>query len=306
MFHRKIKDNSYEWPAGIDLSAEAVDLVSAILTTQPEHRPSLTDVLAHDWFVSGPFPPSISTSSLTAPPDYRQMSIRASHRNFAAVKKQCGVTEAPATTLLPVVEKATLAVVAEEAEQAATTGMSRMALDGPAVVTEVRGMEKEVRDVLQPGSPISELLRLVPSPLHQALMLTAVLYRSARKPLMVSPNAEPRELLQRKLLAEARAGVSAPLLTSNATTSAPAPARRSQASTVSSSQKENGRSSAKENVGPSTKENDGRHRRVMSTSSVATLSPFRMGKTVAEKPVVLAPLDPSSSESPKPPSLPQY
>jgi serine/threonine protein kinase len=172
LFRRKIKDNSYEWPAGIDLSAEAVDLVSAILTTQPEHRPSLTDVLAHDWFISGPFPPSISTSSLTAPPDYRQMSIRASHRNFAAVKKQCGVTEAPTMTLLPVVEKAALAAVAEEAEQATIAGMSRMALDGPAVVTEVRGMEKEVRDVLQPGSPISDLLRSVPSSVPLQLLLT--------------------------------------------------------------------------------------------------------------------------------------
>lgn len=123
---------------------------------------------------------------------------------------------------------------------------------------------------------------------------------------MVSPNAEPRELLQRKLLAEARAGASGPLLTSNTTTNAPVPVRRSQSSTVSSSQKENGRSSSKENVGPSTKENDGKHRRVMSTASAAMLSPFRMGKAVAEKPIVVAPLEPSSSESLKYPPPPSY
>lgn len=32
---RKIKDNNYEWPADIELSVEAIDLVSAILTTLP-------------------------------------------------------------------------------------------------------------------------------------------------------------------------------------------------------------------------------------------------------------------------------
>lgn len=83
---------------------------------------------------------------------------------------------------------------------------------------------------------------------------------------MVSPHAEPRELLQRKLLAEARAGAGA---------GPPPPFAVGQpklrtATSAPSSRKENGR--------PSAKENDGSRPRPRGpTTSTTTMSPNRNG-----------------------------
>lgn len=177
--HSKIKDNNYVFPPEIELSVEAVDLISIILNTAPEQRPTLAQILEHDFFTSGPFPASISPSSLNNTPDYRHMSIRAAHRNFKAVKMQCGIVEpvegaavapAPAAVVQP--PRAPLQSVNEEAEE---EGVERRTASRREAVTvaaptvqavttsasskEARGMEMEVQQVLAPESPISELLR---------------------------------------------------------------------------------------------------------------------------------------------------
>lgn len=113
------------------------------------------------------------------------MSIRASHRNFANVKKECGIDESTEednalstiAAVAPVVKRSRKALPAlvEEPEE---EGLEQREEEGekrelktklrttvlatlPATSKEASGMEKEVRQVLQPGSPISELLRFV-------------------------------------------------------------------------------------------------------------------------------------------------
>ncbi|KAL8292670.1 hypothetical protein RQP46_001282 [Phenoliferia psychrophenolica] len=258
--YRKIKDNNYVFPPEIELSVEAVDLVSSILTTQPDQRPTLSDILAHPFFLTGPFPPSISPSCMTTPPDYRQMSIRSSHRNFLAVKRLCGIVDvdpaAPAT-VAPPRSNVTLGAVAEEDEEEPPAPVARsppVLVAAKGTASDAKGMESEVRQALQPGSPISELLR------------------SARKPLIVSPNAEPRELLQRKQLADAR--TSGPLGASNGQA-------RPRTASSSSRQKENAPPvPPKENVTPSkaTTTVAPKHRRQV-VPVAANLSPLPPPKT---------------------------
>ena len=86
------------------------------------------------------------------------MSIRASHRNFRTVKKQCGIVdiEITAASTIPPTVRAPLQAVFEDEEQEVFVAASALAATLPATVTEARGMEKEVRQVLQPGSPISD------------------------------------------------------------------------------------------------------------------------------------------------------
>ena len=133
----------------------------------PDQRPSLNDILVDPWFLSGPFPPSILTTSLTHIPDYRQMSIRAAHRNFRAVKKSCGIVDvelstAPVVSIveLPLRSKPLPALLEEDEVD---TGVIPVPTVAVVIATEkeARGMEKEVREALQPGSPICELLRYV-------------------------------------------------------------------------------------------------------------------------------------------------
>lgn len=127
-----------------------------------ELRPTLGSILQSPFFSCGPFPASLSTGGMEYAPDYRNVSIRASGRNFEAVKLQAGIIPGKLALSQPIVKvvvETELAVVPEEEE------VERMDVDlvreAEVVVGARRGMEKEVREVLQPGSPISDLLRLV-------------------------------------------------------------------------------------------------------------------------------------------------
>ncbi|KAI5478032.1 polo-like kinase [Pseudohyphozyma bogoriensis] len=277
----KIKDNNYAFPPEVDLSNEAIELISLILTTEPTQRPTLNDVLSHPFFLTGPFPPYIPSTSLTTPPDYRQISIRASHRNFHAVRKQCGISEEDIAAKLAAEKEEQEQVVVirpgaalgrvEEEEEGAEDVVVVMpgGLVEPAPVVEkenrrdsgkgkvvvgdekeARGMEKEVQKVLAPESPIADLLR------------------SARKPLMVSPNAEPRELLQRKLLAEARA--------TSGSTSASTRVREKETVASSSTSSSGSGSGSKENEAPRERMRAASTHRRHATTAASALEPRRV------------------------------
>ncbi len=216
--YRKIKSVDYEIPPSVEISVEAEDLIKSILAREPDQRPTLSQILEHSFFLTGPFPLAVPPSAMNLTPDFRHLSIRRSHHNFREVKAQCGILEqelplepaprlakAPSAASLKPSRSQPLAPLAEEDELESPPAPvaqppPRRRLSGgtgappvvgsvasrPATEREARGMEREVQEVLQPGSPIADLLK------------------SARKPLMVSPQAEPKELLQRRMVAEAR------------------------------------------------------------------------------------------------------
>ncbi|SCV67638.1 BQ2448_5249 [Microbotryum intermedium] len=289
----RIKELNYEFPAGCELSAEAVDLISLILTPKPNERPTLGQILQHDFFVTGPFPASVTPASLTSVPDHRHMSIRSAHRNFRAVKAQAGLTEQVEAEMLEVhaVEVAAapslqkpshgtvLAIVHESAppsaQAAAPSAKKRMSA---TVTADARAIEQEVQQVLAPESPISDLLR------------------SARKPLMVSPDAEPREVLQRRLTVEARSTTNTPtsngVSTLSARLAANAPTKENMApSQPSGGDKENSPARGGKTAGVGVS----KHRRsaLSTTSTVVVPSPPNRPTSaavpislVAPKPVV--------------------
>ena len=114
---------------------------------------------------------------MASTPDYRKISIRASHRNFANVKMECGITATPpvvdtvssshadSAAATERVKNTVLDRVREEVEEVDVAGQQEVRMEGVEMLgaaKEVNGMEKEVREVLQPGSPISDLLKYVP------------------------------------------------------------------------------------------------------------------------------------------------
>ncbi|GAA5928413.1 hypothetical protein JCM10213_005729 [Rhodosporidiobolus nylandii] len=201
--YRKIRDNAYTFPSDHSLSPEAIDLISWILRPIPTERPTLGDILAHPWFVTGPFPSRISPRA-TDPQrakelmeEWRYMTKRQARENFRRVKRRAGIVEIeeeppvvvpqqqqqmqPPTPGRQLVSQA-LPAVAEAPEEE----MEDLRLDDrpgeerrrPTRMVkreeerDAKGrVEKEVRAATAPESPISELLR------------------SARKPLMVSPSS---------------------------------------------------------------------------------------------------------------------
>ncbi|GAA5917827.1 hypothetical protein JCM8208_000784, partial [Rhodotorula glutinis] len=198
--YRKIRDNAYTFPADHALSPESLDLISWILNPTPTSRPTLAQILAHPWFVTGPFPARVSTRA-TDPTrvdglldEWRRMSKRSAADNFRRCKRRAGIVEVEGAAVAsqqqvqaaPEMVSQALPVVVEAPESEPEVEVER----APAAVEEheqprrptrmlrlseerdAKGrVEKEVRQATAPESPISELLR------------------SARKPLMVSPSS---------------------------------------------------------------------------------------------------------------------
>jgi polo-like kinase 1 len=66
--YKRIKANVYSFPEQIQVSAEAKDLVGRILHSTPDFRPTLDDILNHDFFRRVDIPKSLPTSALAVPP----------------------------------------------------------------------------------------------------------------------------------------------------------------------------------------------------------------------------------------------
>ena len=51
--YRRIRMNAYSFPEHVSISDQAKSLITRILHTDPSRRPSLDDILAHDFFHKG-------------------------------------------------------------------------------------------------------------------------------------------------------------------------------------------------------------------------------------------------------------
>jgi serine/threonine protein kinase len=63
--HRRICENQYEFPTDRTVSGNARQLVSQILTQDPQQRPTLHDILDHGFFTQGIVPSYIPMTAHT-------------------------------------------------------------------------------------------------------------------------------------------------------------------------------------------------------------------------------------------------
>lgn len=172
--YKKIKQLEYVFPSNVPISDAAVDLIEAILDREPQNRPSASEILAHDFQYAGPFPRSIPPSAMDYAPDFKHISTSQSLKNYSHVQRETGAS-ATATASTPAIPEESAFPDNEDADGMQTVPeppASVVALsNGTSIGAQEVAIEKEVKKVLDPGSPISELLK------------------SARKPLMVSPRA---------------------------------------------------------------------------------------------------------------------
>ena len=106
-----------------------------------ELRPTLNEMLHHPWFTSGPIPSHVSSSALLTAPEYHEMTREEIKHNFYRVKRKAGVGQN-----LPLrVPKAETVETPQEV--------------GKEVERAVKQQEAEYQTAIQPGSPISALLR---------------------------------------------------------------------------------------------------------------------------------------------------
>ena len=66
--YNKIRKNNYKFPEG-SINESAKDLISKILVSDPMKRPTIDEILSHDWMVSPDnIPKVLPASTLACPP----------------------------------------------------------------------------------------------------------------------------------------------------------------------------------------------------------------------------------------------
>ncbi|KAJ8518327.1 hypothetical protein ONZ45_g4587 [Pleurotus djamor] len=183
--YKRIRDNDYDFPAERPISSHARTLIQAILTPDPNDRPSLHEIIDHPFFVNGLVPGYIPITAHDTAPDFRHVTRVASEQNLLRLRRDC-LLDSDTSIKLPTKIRDEIVDV-EDIPNHVGVSVPTGSL-GKSITSSLAQQEKEFQKAVQPGSPISALLS------------------SARQPLLVSNNATHHrgEPLIRKLQAAAR------------------------------------------------------------------------------------------------------
>ena len=67
--YRRIKMNAYSFPDNVQISDQSKSLITRVLVSDPTKRPTLEEILSHEFFHQGnPIPPLMPVSTLSVPP----------------------------------------------------------------------------------------------------------------------------------------------------------------------------------------------------------------------------------------------
>ena len=134
-----------------------------------ERRPNLRDVLEHPFFTYGTVPTKLPSTAHDIPPDFRHITPSVSRSNLAQLKKFALIDEADQISN-SLVESTT-----SEPLGSLSTGPSGVDINGkvrtvpaPASSGALAQQEREFQKAVQPGSPISILLKSAQQPLLTA------------------------------------------------------------------------------------------------------------------------------------------
>lgn len=97
VIYERIKNNDYQFPSESDdaTSSLAKDLISSILNADPTRRPTLLEILDHEFFKNGPFPSHINKLSLTKAPSYKTCTADRIEKNFNDCKQKARLIPRP-------------------------------------------------------------------------------------------------------------------------------------------------------------------------------------------------------------------
>ncbi|EPQ52390.1 Pkinase-domain-containing protein [Gloeophyllum trabeum ATCC 11539] len=175
--YKRIRDNQYEFPVNRDISDDGKQLIQLILTPDPQERPTLHEILDHGFFVGGTVPLTLPTTIHDIIPKFDHITRPISTANLAKLRRLALLDEDQVSTIsLPVANS--------------TANGSKMKGNPTAALAQ---QEKEFQQAVQPGSPISALLK------------------SARQPLVMGSGGRGESPLYRKLQAAAKEKRSSPL-----------------------------------------------------------------------------------------------
>uniref|UniRef100_V5EQ41 Serine/threonine-protein kinase n=2 Tax=Kalmanozyma brasiliensis (strain GHG001) TaxID=1365824 RepID=V5EQ41_KALBG len=164
--YERIRQNAYEIPVNAGLSAEAVDLITRILTHNPAQRPTLVQIMNHAWFSSGPIPASIPETAIETTPFLPPITARESARNLELLKRQA-CWDDRADDLLEDSPAADYADAQQEPIEVVVDARSELEQAEQAEERREK-MDREAQRAISPESPISALLKAGRQPLIKA------------------------------------------------------------------------------------------------------------------------------------------
>jgi cell cycle serine/threonine-protein kinase CDC5/MSD2 len=134
-----------------------------------EQRPNLRDVLEHPFFTYGTVPAKIPSTAHDIPPDFRHITPSVSRSNLAKLKKFALIDEADQISN-SLVESSTSGTPGSlsTAPSGADISSKVRTVPAPASSGALAQQEREFQKAVQPGSPISILLKSAQQPLLTA------------------------------------------------------------------------------------------------------------------------------------------
>ncbi|KAE8231656.1 hypothetical protein CF326_g3324 [Tilletia indica] len=160
LIYEKIKKNEYEIPAESKISEESKDLIRKILTLDPAERPSLIEIMNHPWFRCGTFPTYVPSTATEADPCIAPIPREQSLQNFELLKEASNWD--PHADDLAEEEK-------EDVDPVTLDKRAREQLRDQETQEEQRDqLDKAFERAIQPGSPISNLIKAGRQPLVKA------------------------------------------------------------------------------------------------------------------------------------------
>ncbi|KDQ54388.1 hypothetical protein JAAARDRAFT_135759 [Jaapia argillacea MUCL 33604] len=170
--YKRIRDNEYEFPAEREISVQARELIQHILTQDPQQRPTLHEILDDEFFTHGIVPSHLPNTTHNAVPDFRHITRPVSQANLARLRRKALLDDDQATTI---------SLPNSAVAQSSTIGTKSTSGKPNATLAQ---QEKEFQQAVQPGSPISALLKSARQPLVMGVPGSSNTHQRGESPLI--------------------------------------------------------------------------------------------------------------------------